>query len=314
MQTHGLVDKLSDLMLKLESLFPREQWERTSVGAEAPAIDSDVPMFRMKGSELRIIIVPGVVPGTRTVIGYHVLFRAGDDSMNMHAECPCDERSLRAMIKTAVALSGTAPISHRKFVENFVRWYGELHADGRTRWLSEQAERDTETDRTYVGVQVESPPPSLYQTPSATVDSSTFYPSTLATYDIDQRQFLLLDTRAGAASPVSPGASESAAQQAPSEASAGSASAKAQSLDGQSSEQSTGKRARVAKDETVDCSVCMVAPADTLAVPCGHSVVCAACSRTLAAQTGSANRTHCVVCRALITHVAYPDNSVVAIN
>lgn len=248
-------------MLTIESLFPREQWEHTNVRAEAPLIDGDVRMFRLKGSELRVVAMPGVAPGTRTVIGYHILFRAGDNSMNMHVECSCDEGMLRATIKTAVCMSGTAAISHSKFIENFVRWYGEKCADGHTRRLADSHE-----------------------------------------------------ARAGAAPPVSSGASELAAQQVPSEVPAGSASAEARSLDGQSSEESTSKRARVREDEVIECSVCMSAPADTLAVPCGHSVVCAACSRELAAQAGSANRTHCVVCRAIITHVAYPDNSVVAIN
>jgi hypothetical protein len=291
-------------MLTFESLFPREQWEHSNVRAETPAINGDVPMFRMKGSELRVIAMPGVAPGTRTVIGYHILFRAGDNSMNMHVECSCDEGMLRATIKTAVAMSGAAAISHSKFIENFVRWYAEKCAGGRTRRLFDAC--DAETNSTYTGAEVAASPPSLNETPSATVDSTSLYPSQHVTYSLEQQEDLVTEPRD--ARTATAGSSESAAQLLPA------ASTETHALAGQAGDKAPSKRARFAEDETVECSVCMSVPADTLAVPCGHSVVCAACSRTLAAQAGSANRTHCVVCRAIITHVAYPDNSVVAIN
>lgn len=245
--------------MTLDTIFPRDQWEHTSVSAETPLIDGCVPMFRLKGSKLRVIVMPGLAPGTRTVIGFHVLFRAGDDSMNMHVECSNDMTMLNATVKTAVQMSGDRAITHRKFIDNFVRWHDEKSANGHSRRLV---------------IDPHAPPDA---TPSSS--ASTSEPVVVQT------------------------SSETSAQQ---------ASAKVQARTEKPDDAQSSKRARVdAAPE--ECSVCMSAPADTLAVPCGHSVVCAACSRLLAAQVNSTNQKHCVVCRALITHVAYPDNTVVPI-
>lgn len=231
--------------MSLAAFFPPDQWEHGNVRDEASALDRDVPMFRLKGSELRIIIMPGVEPGTRNIIGVHVLFRAHDDSMNMHMECPGAGPMLQLAIKTAVKMSGKAPISHRKFIDNFVSYYQELCEQGRARPLNG-------------GAQVRAEAPPMQQSAES------------ATHKMPEAN----------AEP--------------------------------SVEQDNAKRARVKKDEPNECSVCMAAPADTLVLPCGHSVVCAACSKTLAAQAGSTNRERCVVCREPISHVAYPDNSLVA--
>lgn len=200
-------------------------------------------MCRLKNSELRVIIISGTAPGTTEFIGYHLFFRADDDSMNMHIECPPDFKALKGTIDVAAEMSGTASISHAKFIANFVRWFTEKKEQGKSRLLA-GADPDTEPS-------VADPPPPAATTTTVPVPADDL---------------------------VHP------------------------------------KRARVATDDVPsnECTVCMSAPADTLVLPCGHSVVCAKCSLILARTTDS-NRKHCVVCRESITHVAYPDNTLVPI-
>lgn len=68
------------------------------------------------------------------------------------------------------------------------------------------------------------------------------------------------------------------------------------------------KVARV--EESILCCVCEDAEANTIAVPCGHRVVCRQCSVKL--NKDGDNSTRCVVCRQTITHVGYPDNTMKA--
>lgn len=55
-------------------------------------------------------------------------------------------------------------------------------------------------------------------------------------------------------------------------------------------------------DEEILCMVCLSEPPDTIAMPCGHIVVCHTCSDQLAV-TNTVNKTRCVQCQRPITHV-----------
>lgn len=55
-----------------------------------------------------------------------------------------------------------------------------------------------------------------------------------------------------------------------------------------------------AQDARVRCVCCLDKPADTLVLPCMHSVACRACSQKL---RDTPNRVRCIVCRARITQV-----------
>lgn len=61
--------------------------------------------------------------------------------------------------------------------------------------------------------------------------------------------------------------------------------------------------------EPTECMICLSTPPDTTVTPCLHSVVCAECSRSLAASATEDARV-CCQCRQPITGVYYPDNSV----
>lgn len=65
------------------------------------------------------------------------------------------------------------------------------------------------------------------------------------------------------------------------------------------------------EEDEEKCCVCFENDADTLAVPCGHRVVCASCSKQL--NKDSNHKTVCVLCREPITHVNYPDNDMKSI-
>ena len=57
-------------------------------------------------------------------------------------------------------------------------------------------------------------------------------------------------------------------------------------------------------DAAPECMVCLDARADTIVQPCGHCVVCAACSRQL---EHTADARVCCQCRCAITRVVYRD-------
>src|ERR1035438_7681313 len=97
-------------MSSLDWLFPSNKWSRDCEG-----VPRGILMFCYEQAPLRVILVPGLRPGTRQIIGYHVLFRSGDDSMNMLLELQdSDTPSLSAAISTAVEISSHANISHEK--------------------------------------------------------------------------------------------------------------------------------------------------------------------------------------------------------
>lgn len=71
------------------------------------------------------------------------------------------------------------------------------------------------------------------------------------------------------------------------------------------------KRAAPGQDKEEDedslCMVCLSAPADTIAMPCGCVVVCRLCSPKL---SETPDKRTCVHCRRPITSVVYPDRDV----
>lgn len=60
------------------------------------------------------------------------------------------------------------------------------------------------------------------------------------------------------------------------------------------------------EEEKTECCVCCDNDADTIALPCGHRVVCHRCSQSLGDDENQ--KSNCVLCRQPISHVAYPNN------
>jgi hypothetical protein len=64
-----------------------------------------------------------------------------------------------------------------------------------------------------------------------------------------------------------------------------------------------GQQGKVGVDGRETCIICQERPADTMVLPCGHSIVCVTCSKGLA-KTGDAR--NCVQCRQRIDEVLAP--------
>jgi hypothetical protein len=107
-------------MADLDALFPADAWQRDTEG-----VPPGIIMFRYKQSDLRVVMIPGLYPGTTKICGSYLLFRSGDDSMNMECSVGNSIASIKAMIRTAVELSGHVRLSHDKFLANFARWIAE---------------------------------------------------------------------------------------------------------------------------------------------------------------------------------------------
>lgn len=216
-------------MANLETLFPSDAWQRDMIG-----VPTGIVMFRYKQSDLRIVMIPGLYPGTTEICGSYLLFRAGDDSMNMECSVDNSVETTKCMIRTAVALSGHARLSHDKFLANFARWI---------------------TEKTFRILSSEAP----------------------------------ADVTAAARAPSEPSTPQ-----------------KRENSDAGNVAQKASRREPSPEPENT-CCICLVAPADTTALPCGCSVVCSVCSRAL--NKDRLNAGLCVVCRQQMTHVSYPDNS-----
>jgi hypothetical protein len=64
----------------------------------------------------------------------------------------------------------------------------------------------------------------------------------------------------------------------------------------------------IEEEKRVKCIVCMENYADTLVLPCMHTVVCRGCSLTL--KTDPLNSKRCIVCRSNIEEVLYDDQGI----
>jgi len=219
--------------------FPADKWEPDTVGVAA-----QTTMFRLKGSELRMIMVVGLEPATKNIAGLIFMFRAGDDSMNMEMDLPAGSPSsvFHALIKTAVEISGHAPITHGKFLACFHNW------------LKGKSTIDLTKDEDEFPI---SYPPKSTTSTSTTTTTTTSSTSTVPTSDAKKRP----------------------------------------------------RETEETESDNETCCVCLDKPADTIAAPCGHKVVCGTCSDDLRRNRDRVSSL-CVLCQQPITHVVYPDDSI----
>lgn len=110
-------------------VFPSATWTR-----DRENVSELITMYRLNGSELRIAMIPGLLPGKTRLCGIYLLFRSPDDDMNMEVSSPVQEKPeqttkmLKSLVATAVEMSGTAKITHAKFLDSLNRWIADKTA------------------------------------------------------------------------------------------------------------------------------------------------------------------------------------------
>lgn len=85
------------LIANLSKFFPNSKWEIDKEG-----VPENVLMYRLIGTDLRIAVFVGMIPGTDKMCGYYFLCRAFDDSENTEASVPPNDQVIKMTINVLV--------------------------------------------------------------------------------------------------------------------------------------------------------------------------------------------------------------------